>query len=155
MSTDSPVTDENADPVPLVSDVTNHNIQLGVRGEDLAERHLLERDRAEIVARNWRCRHGELDIIALINADQCGGTVPPTRPILAFVEVKTRRGLGFGDPMESITDEKLNRLRLLAGTYMCEHPANVQMRIDGIGVLWEPGRQPRVSHLTGLDSAWG
>lgn len=66
---------------------------LGAYGEKLAAQYLRESG-MEIVARNWRCRYGELDLIV------------QDPQITAFVEVKTRSGLGFGLPAESVTFSK-------------------------------------------------
>jgi hypothetical protein len=64
--------------------------QLGRRGEDLATAYLRQQGYV-ILARNWRCPVGEIDIVAREGE------------ILAFVEVRTRRGDRFGTPEESIT----------------------------------------------------
>lgn len=56
-----------------------------------------------VLARNWRCRYGELDIIAL----------SPERRVV-FVEVKTRRGARFGTPQEAVTQSKQMNLRRAA-----------------------------------------
>src|SRR3954464_14821429 len=74
---------------------------LGRRGEDLAARYLTDLG-YRILARNWRCRSGEIDLVA---AD-----LEPGRRTIVFCEVKTRSGLGFGDPLEAITWAKGRRL---------------------------------------------
>ena len=73
---------------------------LGARGEDLAVAEL-RRQGMEVLARNWRCRLGEIDVIA---SEVVGG-----RRTVVFCEVKCRSGLGFGDPLEAITWAKLRR----------------------------------------------
>src|SRR5690606_2608835 len=73
----------------------------GRAGEERAARHLVARG-YEILDRNWRCPQGELDIVA-----ERGG-------MLCFIEVKTRRGLGFGHPFEAIDERKRRRLWRLA-----------------------------------------
>lgn len=97
---------------------------LGLLGEDLAASFLLQQGWA-IVERNWRCRAGEIDLIAI---DQ---------HVLVVIEVKTRRTSRFGSPIEAITDEKALRLRRLAGLWLSqhEHPPITSIRIDAIGVL--------------------
>ena len=76
-----------------------------------------------ILAHNWRCSAGELDIVA-----REGGT-------LAFVEVRTRRGDRFGTPEESITPTKQAKLVELAQTYLQEHDlADENWRIDVVAV---------------------
>jgi putative endonuclease len=111
-------------------------IVLGKWGEAVASEFLIEAG-MEIVARNWRCRHGEVDIIA---AD--GAT-------LVFCEVKTRSALGFGTPLTAITASKLLRLRRLVGLYLVEtggHRGSV--RIDAIGVL--AGGAAQIVHVRGV-----
>jgi putative endonuclease len=112
--------------------------ELGRRGEDAAAAHLAAKG-LQVVARNWRCRHGEIDIVA-----SEGGT-------LVFCEVKTRSGLGFGSPLSAITPVKQARLRRLVGVYLADsggHPGPV--RIDAVGILWHPGQEPDVIHLRGV-----
>jgi putative endonuclease len=117
---------------------------LGRRGEDLAAGYLVDLG-YEILARNWRCRSGEIDLIA--------GDLQHGRRTIIFCEVKTRAGLGFGDPLESITFAKRRRLRRLAGQWLIEtgvHAENV--RIDAIGVVVRPGEEPRINHVRGIDA---
>ena len=78
--------------------------EIGALGERLAADHLTGLG-LRIVARNWRCRYGELDVIA---ADPATDTV-------VFVEVKTRTGDGFGGLAQAVTAQKARRLRRLAG----------------------------------------
>ena len=111
---------------------------LGPRGEDAAVAHLVARG-MQVVARNWRCRHGEIDVVA-----REGDT-------LVFCEVKTRSGLGYGSPLAAITPAKQVRLRRLAGLYLAEaggHPGPI--RIDAVGILWHPQHGPEVVHLRGV-----
>jgi putative endonuclease len=63
----------------------------------------------EILDRNWRVREGELDLVV-----RGAG-------VIAFCEVKTRRGDAFGIPAEAVTVRKQQRLRLLAGRWLGEH----------------------------------
>ena len=74
--------------------------RVGARGEDLAAAEL-ERQGMTILARNWRCPTGEIDIVAAELADG--------RQTLVFCEVKCRTGLGFGAPLEAITYAKPGR----------------------------------------------
>lgn len=77
------------------------NMALGARGEDVAVEFLIDAG-LEIVERNWRCRYGELDVVAT-SGDR-----------IVFVEVKTRSGVGYGSPAESVTFAKQRRIRVLA-----------------------------------------
>ena len=95
-----------------------------------------------IVARNWRCSLGELDIVA---------RTPGPDPVLVFCEVKCRTGTGFGDPLEAITAAKLSRLRRLALTWLGERSEWVpDYRLDAIGVLLPRDGRPRITHLEGV-----
>jgi putative endonuclease len=112
--------------------------QFGHWGEDAAVAHL-EGQGMQVVARNWRCRHGELDIVALD-----GST-------LVFCEVKTRRGLRFGPPLAAITPAKQARLRRLASAYLAEagrHRGPV--RFDGVGILARGAGGLEVEHVRGI-----
>jgi len=96
--------------------------QLGRHGERLAADYL----RAEgmtIIDRNWRCRQGEIDIIA-----QDG-------PTLVVVEVKTRSSRSHGTALESVRPAKLARLRTLAAQWLAAEPrAFAAVRVDVIAL---------------------
>jgi putative endonuclease len=113
--------------------------ELGALGEQLAVDHL-QRAGLRIVARNWRCRYGELDVIA----DDGSGTV-------VFVEVKTRSGDGFGGVEQAVTPQKVRRIRRLAGLWLAGQDAGwARLRIDVIGVRAGRGSTPEVLHLRGV-----
>jgi len=100
--------------------------ETGRLGEQAADAFL--RDGGyRIVARNWRCRRGELDLIA--EHDDC----------LVFVEVRTRQfGGGFGTPAESVDHRKQRRIRQLAHIYLMMNPAEGRtVRFDVIAVQLE------------------
>jgi putative endonuclease len=112
---------------------------LGVRGEDLAVAEL-QRQGMEVLARNWRCRLGEIDVVA---AETVEG-----RTTVVFCEVKCRSGLGYGDPLEAITWAKLRTLRSLAAEWMGAHQVRAQaIRLDAVGVLLVRGQEPRLTHV--------
>ncbi|SDP25123.1 putative endonuclease [Nakamurella panacisegetis] len=110
--------------------------ELGRRGEDLAAEHL-EGLGLVILARNWRCREGELDIVATDGLRR-----------LVVCEVKTRSGDGFGSPFEAVTRGKRRKLRRLAHLYLAECKVPwVSVRFDVVGVLARPGRTVELSHI--------
>jgi putative endonuclease len=112
--------------------------ELGRRGEDLAC-ELLTRRGLTILARNWRCREGEIDIVAHLGA------------VLVICEVKTRRDDQLGTPAAAVTQAKQRRLRQLAGAFIVEHGARpASVRFDVVAVTWQPGRSPLVEHLAGV-----
>lgn len=107
---------------------------LGRRGEDLAARHLTDLG-YKIVARNWRCDAGELDLVAL-DGDS-----------LVCVEVRTRRGRVLGTPEESITPVKQERLLTLAQAFLEAQTWTGDCRIDVVAIEMDRrGRLLRVSH---------
>ena len=113
--------------------------QVGRRGEDLACAEL-ERQGLAVLARNWRCPRGEIDIVA---ADRSGRGLT-----LVFCEVKCRSGLGFGHPLEAITHTKLRTLRQLAAQWMRENGVTARLiRVDAIGVVLLPGQEPSLTHV--------
>lgn len=100
---------------------------LGAEGERAAEK-FLRRQRYTIVLRNYRCRAGEVDLVALD-----GSTI-------VFVEVKTRTQPGFGTPFEAVDARKQRQIRRAAQQYLSEyrlHDRNA--RFDVVGVWWEQG----------------
>ena len=88
----------------------------GARAEDLCAR-LLRDAGLQIVERNWRCRHGEIDLIA------------EERGMLVFAEVRRRSGAGFGGAGESVTAAKRARLLAAARLYLSRQP-EVLCRFD-------------------------
>jgi putative endonuclease len=118
---------------------TRSKQQIGLRGEELACQELA-RQGLQILERNWRCPIGELDIIAADFGEE-GIT-------LVFCEVKCRSGLGFGHPLEAVTFRKRQTLRQLAAIWMRAHQIKASaIRIDAIGVVLAPGREPSLSHV--------
>ncbi|PPL16511.1 YraN family protein [Microterricola pindariensis] len=114
------------------------NQWLGRYGEQQAVRYL-ESTGYRVLERNWRCRHGEIDVVAELRGQ------------LVFVEVKTRTSDAFGHPFEAITAAKLRRMHVLARLWCAAHPgATGSVRLDVIGVLAPGGSLPRIEHLEGV-----
>ena len=107
-------------------------ITLGKSGETYACRELERRGYA-ILARRFRTRMGELDIVA-----RDGET-------LVFVEVKARRSIRFGTPADAVTWHKRQRLLRMAAEYvLLRGVANANCRFDVISVVFGGGLRPRV-----------
>ena len=117
----------------------NPRAALGAWGEQIAVEHLTAHG-LTVLDRNWRCREGELDVVATD-----GATV-------VVVEVKTRTGTGFGRPEEAVTPRKLVRMRRVAQRWLAEHRVRwVEVRFDVVAVLVD--RQTgahEVTHLLGV-----
>jgi len=114
--------------------------EIGALGERLAVEHL-QASGLRVVARNWRCRYGELDVIA---ADD-------TSHIVVFVEVKTRTSDRFGGIEYAVTPEKVRRLRRLAGLWLARQDTRwASVRIDVIGVRIGRRPIPEITHLRGV-----
>lgn len=110
---------------------------VGGYGERVAARHLTD-DGMEILDRNWRCRDGEIDIVAR------------DLDALVFCEVKTRRTTTYGTPAEAVVAGKARRLRRLAGAWLAAHDMHApQIRFDVIGVVPRQSGAAWVEHLRG------
>ncbi len=116
---------------------------VGSYGERMAERYLRDQGMA-VLARNWRCALGEIDIVARHGAD------------LVVCEVKTRRGLTFGGPLHAVTFRKVARLRRLAGAWLQERADAgeaipfTEIRIDVVGVSRPRFGPCVIEHLVGV-----
>ncbi len=106
--------------------------RLGQFGEEQAARYLRRRFYT-ILERNYRCRLGEIDLIA-----RRGG-------ILAFVEVKLRRDASHGEAREFVTARKQQRLRAAAELWLSQHETELQPRFDVIEVYAPEGTEGRVT----------
>jgi putative endonuclease len=101
---------------------------LGAAGEDLAAAWYEARGYT-VVARNWRCREGELDLV-LLHPDLA------SRGLVVFCEVKTRRGDAFGAPFEAVTAAKQRTIRSVALRWLAEHPQRgADLRFDVASVV--------------------
>ena len=110
---------------------------VGAYGERVAVR-ALESAGYAVVDRNWRCRAGELDVVAMR-----GGVV-------VFVEVKCRRSLAYGPPAAALTDAKIAHLRAAAAAWLALHSlAEAVVRFDVVSVLRPLTGPPVVEHVEG------
>jgi len=105
---------------------------LGRRGEALAARELRRRGYV-ILERRWRCRIGEIDIVARDGA------------VLVVVEVKARSRTDYGPPIDAVDRDKRRKLEKLARAYLqAKRLQNVSLRFDLVGVTLSDGEKPRV-----------
>ena len=113
--------------------------ELGKRGEDAAVRYL-KLNGYEIIERNWKCRFGEVDIIARDEDD-----------VVCFIEVKTRRSIEAGIPEEAVTPDKQRRYEKIALSYMigAEWDDGVNVRFDTIGICVTGNRRALLRHHKG------
>lgn len=109
---------------------------LGRKGEEAAACYL-EKHGYRVLSRNYTCRLGEIDLVAL------------DRDILVFVEVRSRSGGGFGLAQESVTERKKIKLRRLAWHYLkAERKTGSGCRFDVIAVLFDrDGAIKRLEHI--------
>ncbi len=111
---------------------------LGQQGEQLAASFLTEAG-LEVLGRNWRCRQGEIDIVARDGRS------------LVICEVKTRSGLRFGSPAEAVGRQKAQRLRRLAVAWTTTHGLFfAEIRIDVIGILQTAPGVFSIEHVRGV-----
>ena len=114
---------------------------LGQWGEDqVAEK--LRRDGWTIVAHNFRCRFGELDLVA------------ENKTFLAFVEVKLRKSDRFGLACEAVTNSKQRKLRAAAQYYLISHPTRLQPRFDVAEVYAPQGVHTEAPDIYYIENAF-
>lgn len=135
MTTGSPARPVRAPRAGGPSARTQH-MRLGRAAEEAAGRYLQARG-ARVLLRNYRCRCGELDIIA-----RCGEE-------LALVEVRTRSSNAFGGASASVDAGKRRRLIRAAARLLQERPdlARLRVRFDVIAVEDPLGSVPRVQWI--------
>jgi len=116
---------------------------LGRAGEDRAARYLVANG-YELLSRNWRCREGEIDIVAL-EGDR-----------IVVVEVKARRSEAFGHPFEAIDPRKRRRLWRLGLAWLAAHPEHARgrrLRLDAIGLIGASPDTASLEHLRDVEPA--
>jgi len=112
---------------------------LGARGEQAAAEYLGRRG-LKLVARNLRTPVGEIDLVLR------------DRRHLVFVEVKTRRGTGFGLPQEAVTTRKQRQILRAAQWYLNDHgPGRLQPRFDVVAVIEREGK----TEIEHIENAFG
>jgi putative endonuclease len=122
--------------LPLVSRAVDGRVELGRRAEAMAE-EFLRTHRYTIVARNYRCRAGEIDLVALDGS------------VIVFVEVRSRSGVSFGTPFESVDGRKQARVGRVAEHFLATRRWHDRdARFDVIGVRFD-AEPPSVEHVRG------
>ncbi len=110
---------------------------LGKRGEDLAAEYLTGAGLV-VLSRNWRCREGELDLVATDGER------------LVVCEVKTRSGTGYGEPSEGVTPAKAARIRRVTAAWLRAYRVGwCEIRFDVLAVLCPQDGPVTVEHLQG------
>jgi putative endonuclease len=115
--------------------MTTERRAVGAYGERVAARHLQDQGLV-LLARNWRCPDGEVDLVLRDGDD------------IVFCEVKTRRGDQFGTPAEAIGLRKIRKLRQLANRWLAEsgiQPGGI--RFDVVEVRPQHRGATRVAHI--------
>ena len=112
-----------------------HNAGVGSRGEELAAA-FLQRIGFSIVERNFRCKGGEIDIVA-----KDGNT-------LVFIEVKSRKTVSYGVPQLAVTPFKQRQISKAALTWLAiNHKHDAPARFDVIAILLSSDYQYRIEHI--------
>ncbi len=106
----------------------------GTWGEALVADYLRSRGYT-LLASQWRCRLGEIDLIAR------------SRGMVCFVEVKLRSGTAYGLPREFVDRRKQEKLRSAAALYLSRQELDCPARFDVAEVYWEEGKKPRIEYI--------
>lgn len=109
------------------------HLHTGKKGEDIAEEYLISQN-YKILARNWRFKRSEIDIIALENE------------ALVFVEVKTRSSALFGSPESFVSPRKELFMQEAASAYMELNNYHWEIRFDVIGILLNADESVELNH---------
>jgi putative endonuclease len=118
--------------------------KLGMQGERAAER-FLRRKGYRIVTRNYLCRTGEIDIVALDGA------------MIVFVEVKTRASGDYESPESAVTPGKQERVIRAANLFLRQtHSTGRACRFDIVAITGQPGGELEIEHFVNAFSpkAW-
>ncbi len=111
------------------------NQNIGKIGEDLAADFLIKKG-YQILERNYRFSHGEIDIVAKQNET------------LIFVEVKTRNNLEYGEPEYAITKNKQRQIRKMANLYLYDkNIEEMDCRIDVVAILLKGKGKHVINHI--------
>lgn len=109
------------------------HIDFGKQGEEIAVKYLMDKG-YEILERNWRNRHKEIDIIAKDGNE------------LVVVEVKTRKSNDYGDPDFAVNKQKQRLLISAANAYIFRNNLDINTRFDIISIVFNNG-EPVIDHI--------
>lgn len=124
----------------MADDTSHPPHDLGAWGEAVAARRLKD-DGWEILERNLLLGRREIDLVARRGS------------LLAFVEVKTRSGSGYGPPQEAVTWKKRREIEAVASSYLATHaPGDVDVRFDVVAIVADEAH--RVRSYTHIEDAW-
>ncbi len=112
----------------------SESYNLGIEGEKTAAQFLVDNNYT-ILKRNWHYHHKEVDIIAEKNG------------MLIFVEVKTRKTNYFGEPFESVTQQKQEFLIEAANGYLVDNDLDKEVRFDVISIVLSNKNSPEIFHI--------
>lgn len=114
---------------------------LGAWGEELAAKWI-RRQGGVIIAANFRCRFGEIDLISR------------EKDYLCFTEVKLRKSDAYGGAGEFVDVRKQHKLRTTAQYYLSGHPTNLQPRFDVIEIYAPYGLETRYPRISRIENAF-
>lgn len=121
---------------------SKRSVPLGRRGEQLARR-LCRRRGLKILADNYRCPAGEIDLIAL----DPSARGPTGLETIVFIEVKTRRSDRYTSPASAVDSAKRRRIRRAASYYLAHRDArDYPTRFDVVAVVIPDGCPPQVTY---------
>lgn len=109
----------------------------GAWGEALAAEYLRKK-RYQIIAAGYRCRYGEIDLIA------------QNKKALVFVEVKLRKSADYAAARDYVDKRKQDKLRTTASLYLSQNPTNLPARFDVIEIYAPEGTataHPQIQHM--------
>lgn len=118
------------------------NRSLSGRWGEVQVAQWLQRHRYRLLASNWRCRFGEIDLIATDGKYIC------------FTEVKLRKNADFAQAREFVNRSKQQRIRTTAQLYLAQHPTDLQPRFDVAEVYAPQGEQTLRPEIIYLENAF-
>ena len=114
---------------------------VGAWGETVAA-DFLRKKKFKLLATNYRCRYGEIDLIVT------------NRSYIVFVEVKLRKGAHFAQALEHVDLRKQNKIRTTAELFLSQYETELQPRFDVIEIYAPLGAQTQDPHINHLEDAF-